>query len=75
MAKPDNRADNVDHLQQAINHTMENLREAENYIAAHANEMNQSDVEDIKNKNARREDAIEGFRSEIKDEAAHQQNS
>lgn len=72
MAKPDNRSDNVAHLQDAINQTMENLREAEDFIAAHEGEMNTSDVADIRAKNARRNEAIEGFREEIKDEARHQ---
>ncbi|EPZ47509.1 MULTISPECIES: small acid-soluble spore protein Tlp [Alicyclobacillus] len=72
MAKPDNRDDNVVHLQKAINHTMENMREAEDFVKAHAGEMNPEDVADIKAKNERREQAIEGFREEIRDEAKYQ---
>jgi small acid-soluble spore protein (thioredoxin-like protein) len=71
---PDNRADNVEHLQKAINHTMENYREAEDYLKSHSGEMNVEDRQDIEAKNRRREEAIEGFRSEIKDEASHQRN-
>ena len=32
MAKPDNREDNVEHLQQAVQNTIENYREAEDYL-------------------------------------------
>ncbi|TDY51334.1 small acid-soluble spore protein (thioredoxin-like protein) [Alicyclobacillus sacchari] len=72
MAKPDNRADNVEHLQQALNHTMENIREAGTFLAAHADDMNPKDVAALEQKNERRRQAISGFREEIKDEAAHQ---
>ncbi|GLG00404.1 protein Tlp [Alicyclobacillus hesperidum subsp. aegles] len=72
MAKPDNRADNVEHLQQALNHTMENIREAETFLAAHGDDMNPKDVSALERKNERRREAIAGFREEIKDEAAHQ---
>ncbi|GMA64707.1 small acid-soluble spore protein Tlp [Alicyclobacillus fastidiosus] len=72
MAKPDNRSDNVEHLQKAINHTMQNMREASDFLKAHGDEMNAGDVADIRAKNERREEAIEGFREEIQDEAKHQ---
>lgn len=71
MAKPDNRADNVEHLQRSIQNTMENLREAEDFLKAHSEEMHPSDREAIEDKNQRREQAIEGFREEIHDEARH----
>lgn len=32
MSKPDNRKDNVAHLQKAVQDTIENFREAENYL-------------------------------------------
>ncbi|MCF8564065.1 small acid-soluble spore protein Tlp [Alicyclobacillus tolerans] len=72
MAKPDNRADNVEKLQEMISDTMENMRETEDQLKAHADEMNAQDVQDLRAKNARREEALEGFREEIKDEADHQ---
>ncbi|GMA56640.1 hypothetical protein GCM10025858_11430 [Alicyclobacillus sacchari] len=50
MAKPDNRADNVEHLQQALNHTMENIREAGTFLAAHADDMNPKDVAALEQK-------------------------
>lgn len=69
MANPDNRADNVERLQEAIHNTMENLHEAEDFLAAHADEMNPKDVRNLVAKNERRRRAIEGFREEIRDEA------
>ncbi len=71
MAKPDNRADNVEHLQKSIQNTMENLREAEDFLKAHADEMHPTDREAIEDKNERREQAIDGFRQEIRDESRH----
>lgn len=71
-AKPDDRRDNVERIDNAIDHTMANLREAEDFVKAHADEMNEEDKRDIKAKNERRKDAISGMREEIKDEAAHQ---
>lgn len=69
MANPDNRDDNVIHLQQHLNQTMENIREADEMLEAHGDGMNPKDRAALKAKNERREDAIEGFRKELKDEA------
>ena len=71
MAKPDNRSDNVEHLQESIQNTMGNLREAKDFLKAHRDEMRSSDREAIENKNERRIQAIQGFREEIRDEAGH----
>ncbi|MDO3680062.1 small acid-soluble spore protein Tlp [Paenibacillus ehimensis] len=73
MAKPDNRADNVDHLQKNINHTIENLNEAEDYLSEHADEISPQEREQIASKNERRRESLDAFRSEIKDEAENQQ--
>ncbi|MDQ1909249.1 small acid-soluble spore protein Tlp [Paenibacillus sp. GD4] len=74
MAKPDNRADNVEHLQSNINHTIANLEEAEEYLAEHADEITPQDKEQILEKNARRRESLSSFRSEIRDEALNQRN-
>ncbi|MFD1676705.1 small acid-soluble spore protein Tlp [Alicyclobacillus fodiniaquatilis] len=68
MAKPDNRKDNAAHLQKAIANTMENVHEANDFLKAHADEMRHGDQADIRAKNERRLQAIEGFRDELKDE-------
>lgn len=72
MAKPDDRSDNIEKLQNAIENTMQNVRQSADFVKAHADEMRESDREDILAKNRRREQAIEGFRAEIKDEADDQ---
>lgn len=73
MAKPDNRADNVEHLQQKIGDTLENLSEAEDYLSEFSSEIGSEERERIEEKNERRRSSIEGFREEIKDEAAYSQ--
>ncbi|MCL6454316.1 MAG: small acid-soluble spore protein Tlp [Alicyclobacillus sp.] len=72
MAKPDDRSDNVERLQHAIANTMENMREAKDYLKAHGEEMRPEDKAAMEEKNARREEAIHGFRAEIQDEAHRQ---
>ncbi len=74
MAKPDNRADNVEKLQQLIHDTQENYREAKDYLKAHNGEMSAKDQAQIEEKNQKRAAAINGFRSEIQDEANNQQD-
>ncbi|TCZ76634.1 small acid-soluble spore protein Tlp [Paenibacillus albiflavus] len=69
MAKPDNRADNAEHLQQHINHTEENLHEAEDYLDEHASEISAVEKQTIEAKNERRKQSIEAFADEMKDEA------
>lgn len=68
MAKPDNRADNVKHLQQHVQNTVKNLDEAEEYLAEHADEISSTELNDIIQKNENRRESIAGFRQEIKDE-------
>lgn len=72
MAKPDDRSDNVDKLQRSIQNTIENFREGQDYLSEHADEISGEEKEQIEEKNKKRLHAIEGFREEVKDEAAHQ---
>jgi small acid-soluble spore protein (thioredoxin-like protein) len=67
--KPDDRSDNVEKLQEHIDETFGNLRDAEDHLAAHKHEMHPQQAEALEDKNRRRREAIEGFREEIKDEA------
>ena len=69
MAKPDNRADNEAHLQEHIDHTLANLREAEDYLDEHADEITDDEKQDIEAKNDRRKESINGFIAEKKDES------
>lgn len=50
MAKPDNRADNVEHLQKSINHTIANMEEAEEYLNEHAEEISPQERQQIESK-------------------------
>lgn len=68
MAKPDNRADNAAHLQEHIDNTQENMREAEDYLDEHASEISADEKQTIQAKNQRRQESIEGFAAEKKDE-------
>lgn len=69
MAKPDDRSDNVEKLDHMIGETLQNKNEARDYLKAHADEMSEEQKRQIKEKNRRREEAVEGFRQEIQDEA------
>lgn len=69
MAKPDNRKNNVERIQRSIDNTIENHHEAKDYLAAHEDEIPGRQAEAIREKNAQRREAVEGFREEIQDEA------
>lgn len=75
MSKPDNRKDNVEHLQNAVHDTIENFREAEDYLEEFGDEIPAQEKTQINEKNERRKHSISGFREEIKDESRHEQNS
>ncbi|MEN2464468.1 small acid-soluble spore protein Tlp [Ornithinibacillus sp. JPR2-1] len=63
--KPDDRSDNVEKLQDMVQNTIQNIEEAHETMQFASGEEKQNIIE----KNKRREEAIEGFRSEIQDEA------
>lgn len=65
-SNPDNRKDNVEHLQKHINHTIQNIELADEMIEKTDNEKTKNE---LIAKNKRREEALDGFRHEIKDEA------
>lgn len=64
--KPDDRSDNVEKIQFNIDNTIQNYRKAENMMSVTDDEKT---IEDLKEKNKRRREAVEGMRAEIKDEA------
>jgi small acid-soluble spore protein (thioredoxin-like protein) len=66
---PDNRDDNVDKIQRSIDDTVRNIRETDKVIRATSNSKTR---EELSAKNDRRADALDAFRSEIKDEADYQ---
>lgn len=63
--KPDDRSDNVEKLQNMVQDTIQNIEEAHDTMKFSSGE----EKEKIEAKNKRREEAIEGMRQEIKDEA------
>jgi len=63
---PDDRSDNVKKIQKHINHTIRNMELAEEMIAK-TDDPNQRQA--LIEKNKRREQALEGFRNEIREEA------
>ncbi|SES77974.1 small acid-soluble spore protein (thioredoxin-like protein) [Oceanobacillus limi] len=62
--KPDDRSDNVEKLQDMVQDTIQNIEAAHETMQFASGE----EKEQIKAKNKRREEAIEGMRAEIKDE-------
>ncbi|SNX53337.1 small acid-soluble spore protein Tlp [Thermoanaerobacterium sp. RBIITD] len=66
--KPDDRSDNVGKLQDMIHDTIENYREAEDYLKVHAEELSPEEIARIKEKNRHRLESIHGMRDEIVDE-------
>ncbi len=72
--KPDDRSDNPEKLERMIGDTLQNLNEAEDYLKAHEDELSAEEKQQILEKNQRRKESIEGFRAELKDEVADQEN-
>lgn len=58
MAKPDNRADNEAHLQEHIDHTIANFREAEDYLKAHADEISADEKKVLKPSQQKKETSL-----------------
>ena len=72
MAKPDNRADNVENLQQHIEDTQQNIQETNAFLAEHAEEISATEKQNLQAKNERRQDSIQAFQSEEQDEQNQQ---
>lgn len=69
--KPDDRRDNVEKIQNSIDHTIRNMEIANDMM----DEIDNSKTkEELRAKNERREQALEGMREEIKDEANSREN-
>lgn len=73
MAKPDDRSDNVQKLNKSIQNTVSNFREGQKYLTEFSEELSSEKKQQIEKKNAKRLNAIDGFREEVKDEQADQQ--
>ncbi len=66
---PDDRRDNVDHIQKNIDSTIRNIHMADDLIDRTSDPKAK---EALKDKNVRRSHALDDMREEIKDEAKHQ---
>ncbi|MCX7614375.1 MAG: small acid-soluble spore protein Tlp [Clostridiales bacterium] len=66
---PDNRDDNVEKIQKNIDLTIRNMEIANDMIPRASDEQTKKE---LIAKNARREQALDGMRHEIKDEADYQ---
>ncbi|XOQ48479.1 MAG: small acid-soluble spore protein Tlp [Eubacteriales bacterium] len=69
--KPDDRSDNVERIQENINHTIENMRKAEEMIEETSDETMRRN---LIAKNENREEALKGMRREIREEAIAREN-
>lgn len=67
--KPDDRRDNARKIRKNIENTIENIELAEDMID---NIDNEKTIHDLKAKNERRREAVEGMRQELKDETRNQ---
>ncbi|WP_227936073.1 small acid-soluble spore protein Tlp [Alkalihalobacillus deserti] len=72
MAKPDNRNDNVEKLQQMKENTEHNIEAAEESVAH--TDMKDEQKQHIKEKNKQRVESIQGFEAEIADEMQARKN-
>lgn len=63
---PDNRADNADKIQRNMDFTIDNIRRADEMIEKTSD---QKVKNDLRAKNDRRADVLNGMRHEIKEEA------
>ncbi|MEK3886488.1 small acid-soluble spore protein Tlp [Bacillus sp. FSL K6-3431] len=69
-AKPDDRSDNAEKLEQMVQNTYENIEKAEETIQFSDGE----NIQKIKDKNEKRRASIEGMKAEIQDETNAQNN-
>jgi len=69
LSNRDNGDDHNDHLQDQINHTFENLRDAENYLDEHADDISDDEKDNIESKNDRRKESINDLKAAKRDEA------
>lgn len=66
--KPDDRSDNVERIQDNITMTIQNIHRADEMIKKTSDSKMKKELEE---KNKRRQDALKGMRSEIRDEALY----
>ena len=70
--KPDDRSDNVERIQDNITMTIQNIHRADDMIKKTSDSKMKKELEE---KNKRRQDALKGMRSEIRDEALYNEQT
>lgn len=70
--KPDDRSDNVGRIQDNITMTIQNIHRADEMIEKTSDSKMKKELEE---KNKRRQDALKGMRSEIRDEALYNEQT
>ncbi|WP_314586661.1 small acid-soluble spore protein Tlp [Paenibacillus terrigena] len=68
MAKPDDRSDNAEKIQNAIQNTKQNMAETNQYLDEHADEISGKETSQLEHKNEKRKAAIRGLADELQDE-------
>ena len=71
-AKQDDRSDNVERIQENIDNIIKNINLANEVITKSDNP---EEIENMKQRNERRQEALDGMRHEIKEEAMANKNS
>ena len=69
---PDDRSDNVQRIQDNINNTLKNINLANDVISS-SDDLNE--VQNMKERNERRQEALNAMRREIKEEAMANKNN
>lgn len=72
MAKPDDRSDNAEKIQNMIGNTIDNLEESEDYLDEHADEIAPQEREALARNNRNRRQSLKNFRNEMQDESQNE---
>lgn len=75
MAKPDDRSNNPERIEDNIWDTKKRMDETQNYVNEHGQEISEQQKQQFKEKNQRREESIDGLRNELQDEVEDQQRN
>ncbi|WP_195575467.1 small acid-soluble spore protein Tlp [Paenibacillus sp. 1001270B_150601_E10] len=68
MAKPDDRSNNAERIQNTIENTVKKVQNTEDYLDEHASEISSTEINQLERKNEKREQAITSLKDEYQDE-------
>ncbi|NMM53432.1 small acid-soluble spore protein Tlp [Paenibacillus aquistagni] len=69
MAKPDDRSNNAERIQNNIANTVKKVQDTADYLNEHASEISGEEINQLKHKNENRKQAISSLKQEYQDEA------